>query len=411
MLTKDLILCKMANGRLKPQFVDTSDAELVDLAERLLAAYDPSNSPIREEIEELATQAAQGFRTPKLAQGILKIVDDQAVFSSPQDMDYPAARFSLFKKAAEIIRAHPGQTEEQYQQRLAQATADNPLAARESIYEDLPENDRLVKLAFITPKQVLERYNCGLVQGLLLHAGSIQLTVHDTDPAKLRRLFKYLKFFRLLARISADNNAEGESTPDKLSIVIDGPASIFDQSKRYGFQLACFFPAVVALDHWSMRAEINWKETKRFLVLDESSGLVSHYHNFTAYVPEEIQLFHRYFKESVKDWTIVGNAPFIRGDGNDVAFPDFSFQHAGGTIIHLELFHRWHATQIMTRLDWLKKNPSAPLVVGIDRFLLKDEALQSRLETDDALKPRIFLFSDYPTVDKTLRCLNAFMSA
>ena len=50
MLTKDLILCKMANGRLKPQFVDTSDAELVDLAERLLAAYDPSNSPIREEI-------------------------------------------------------------------------------------------------------------------------------------------------------------------------------------------------------------------------------------------------------------------------------------------------------------------------------------------------------------------------
>ena len=53
MLTKDLILCKMANGRLKPQFVDTSDAELIDLAERLLAAYDPSNSPIREEIEEL----------------------------------------------------------------------------------------------------------------------------------------------------------------------------------------------------------------------------------------------------------------------------------------------------------------------------------------------------------------------
>ena len=360
---------------------------------------------------ELATQAAQGFRTPKLAQGILKIVDDQAVVSSPQDMDYPAARFSLFKKAAEIIRAHPGQTEEQYQQRLAQATADNPLAARESIYEDLPENDRLVKLAFITPKQVLERYNCGLVQGLLLHAGSIQLTVHDTDPAKLRRLFKYLKFFRLLARISADNNAEGENTLEKLSIVIDGPASIFDQSKRYGFQLACFFPAVCALDHWSMRAEINWKESKRFLVLDESSGLVSHYHNFTAYVPEEIQLFHRYFKESVKDWTIVGNAPFIRGDGNDVAFPDFSFQHAGGTIVHLELFHRWHATQIMTRLDWLKKNPSAPLVVGIDRFLLKDEALQSRLETDDALKPRIFLFSDYPTVDKTLRCLNAFMSA
>jgi predicted nuclease of restriction endonuclease-like RecB superfamily len=400
----------MANGRLKPQFVSTDDVELLDLAERFIAAYDPTNSPVREEIEELSTQAAQGFRTPKLAQGILKIIDDQAVFSSPQDMDYPAARYSLFKKAAEIIRANPGQTEEQYHQRLAQATADNPLAVRESIYEDLPENDRLVKLSFITPKQVLERYNCGLVQGLLLHAGNIQLTVHDTDPAKLRRLFKYLKFFRLLARISADSNAQQEdSTPDKLSIVIDGPASIFDQSKRYGFQLACFFPAVCALDHWSVRAEINWKDSKRFLVLDESTGLVSHYHNFTAYAPEEIQLFHNYFKEAVKDWTIVGNAPFIRGDGNDVIFPDFSFRHADGTIVHLELFHRWHATQVIPRLDWLKNHLSAPLVIGIDRFLLKDDAVKSRLETDDVLKPRIFLFSDYPTVDKTLRCLNAFL--
>ena len=122
MLTKDLILCKIANGRLKPQFVDTNDVELLDLAERLLAAYDPTNNPVREEIEELATQAAQGFRTPKLAQGILKIVDDQAVFSSPQDMDYATARYNLFLKAAEIIRANPGQTEEQYHQRLAQAT-------------------------------------------------------------------------------------------------------------------------------------------------------------------------------------------------------------------------------------------------------------------------------------------------
>ena len=408
MLTKDLILCKIANGRLKPQFVATNDVELLDLAERFLAAYDPTNSPVREEIEELTAQAAQGYRTPKLAQGIMKIVDDQAVFSSPQDMDYAAARYDLFQKAAEIIRANPGQTEEQYHQRLAQATADNPLANRESIYEDLPENDRLVKLSFITPQQVLERYNCGLVQGLLLHAGSIQLTVHDTDPAKLRRLFKYLKFFRLLARITTDNTAA--ETPDKLSIVIDGPASIFDQSKRYGFQLACFFPAVCALDHWSMRAEIEWKASKRFLVLDESSGLVCHYHNFTAYAPEEIKLFHSYFKESVKDWTIVGNAPFIRGDGNDVAFPDFSFQHVNGTIVHLELFHRWHATQVIQRLDWLARNPSAPLIIGIDRFLLKDDKIQFRLDADDALKSRIFLFSDYPTVDKTLRCLNAFLA-
>ena len=194
----------------------------------------------------------------------------------------------MAKKAKKEEKKKPSVNLWKREQGWDKATADNPLATRESIYEDLPENDRLVKLAFITPKQVLERYNVGLVQGLLLHAGSIQLTVHDTDPAKLRRLFKYLKFYRLLARISLDNNALEENTPDKLSIVIDGPASIFDQSKRYGFQLACFFPAVCALDHWSMRAEITWKDAKRFLVLDESSGLVCHYHNFTAYVPEEI---------------------------------------------------------------------------------------------------------------------------
>ena len=43
MLTKDLILCKIANGRLKPQFVATDDVELLDLAERFIAGVDSAS--------------------------------------------------------------------------------------------------------------------------------------------------------------------------------------------------------------------------------------------------------------------------------------------------------------------------------------------------------------------------------
>lgn len=71
------------------------------------------------------------------------------------------------------------------------------------IYADLPENERLTGIKKIFPSELLERYNTSLVQSLLLFSSELEAEIVEEDPAELRRLFKYLKFFRLLCTAEA----------------------------------------------------------------------------------------------------------------------------------------------------------------------------------------------------------------
>ncbi|MDD4099250.1 MAG: hypothetical protein PHC30_10810, partial [Lentisphaeria bacterium] len=68
----------------------------------------------------------------------------------------------------------------------------------------------------------------------------------------------------------------------------------------------------------------------------------------------------------------------------------------------------WHQRQLSARLEHLERNPALPLIIGIDRAACRDQELRERLEQSETLDGRTFLFRDYPTVDKTLKCLERF---
>ncbi|MBP5638676.1 MAG: DUF790 family protein, partial [Victivallales bacterium] len=335
-----------------------------------------------------------------VAKGLLKSIDDHADFACPQDIDYSVERMRMFQLSAELLRSGRFSDEGAYHRELQVRSMDWPLSGNESYYADLPENDRLVGVRQLNPRQGIECYNIGLVQGLLLRASSMQVDVADEEPARLRRLFKYLKFFRLMATAIRNSSTGG------IRLTIDGPASVLDQSKRYGMQLGSFFPAVCSLRHWRVWSEVEWKEHRLNLKLDETSGLVCTYHNFIAFSPEEIKMFECHFKETSSNWKIIEETPFLTDDNNEIFFPDFSFQNAAGVVRHLELFHRWHAKQLMKRLDYCETHPDLPLIIGVDRALLNSSELEEWLNSSAWFNSRGYLFRDYPTVDKTLRTLD-----
>jgi hypothetical protein len=125
-------------------------------------------------------------------------------------------------------------------------------------------------------------------------------------------------------------------------------------------------------------------------------------------VPEEVRLFHRHFRETVEDWQIVGNTPFIQAGGQQLVFPDLSFADAQGRVLHLELFHRWHRGQAEQRLELLRTRPQTPLILGIDRALAEAPPLDTILTEESPLvDTRVFLFRDYPTVNRARKCLDA----
>lgn len=421
MLTKDLLRFKCVGTLVKPSFILNDDQSLLTFAERLLKIHEHGIGSARTDIDSAVESLASMKKDLKLARGIAKIVSDRCVFSGcGGDHDYAALRHKLFERSAALLRSENETLPESYEsfRGLVFSNIPEELAPLEKeIYADLPENERLVSIKKTFPKELLDRYNCSLVQSLLLYSAKIEAEVEDSDPAGLRRLFRYLKFFRLLARITADTEKSAKKQspetqmPKRISIEIDGPASIFENSLKYGLQLASFFPAICMLPKWKICAEIKIRDKKLRLKLDETSCVKSHYSNSGAFIPEEVRMFHDLFSKTVEEWKISAASEFITDTGGKLIFPDFTFKSVqGGQSFDMELFHRWHSTQLRERLDRCEQGaPFADkLIIGVDRALLSsDKGLKKRLEESRFFDSNGFYFKDFPGVENVRKTLES----
>ncbi len=406
MLTRDLVKFRRQGKYVRPYFIAADDSSLLQIADNLLTVYqgrEESENLTRGEIEELVEPVLKSHRDLKLTRGLNKLILDRCEFSQAEDFEYPARRREIFLKAAELLKQGAKDCEK-YRRKLIQELAAGDFA-KHDIFADLPENETLTGLKKLFPRELLERYNCAQVQGLLFHAAEMEIKVSSPDPAELRRLFKYLKFFRLLAEIEQLKSPAGKKDTLLMRLKISGPASMFENSRKYGLQLAAFFPAVCALDKWQLKADVKLNNKICRLNLDETTNLVSHYRNFGAYIPEEIVMFHRLFKQKIKDWQISGETPFIKAQRQEIIFPDLNFQNKNGKIIHLELFHRWHRGALLKRLEFCEANPDLPLLLGVDRALLKGD-LSGLLENSAYFQKKGFLFRDFPGVARVNKLLN-----
>ena len=388
MLTKDLLRLRASGMYLRPQFLKTDDHELLQFAKELIAIYEEGIGEQAETLDNLAEMIVLRQKDLKLARGLLKVVRCRAVFSGEND-DFPYAekRQEVFARTMELLRSG--------------ALPEDPRAVRDHIYPDtrllygdLPENEALIRFKKTFPQEALERYNTGLVQGALLTAGALELSIPAATPAAdLRNLFRSLRFFRLLFSGSIEKKT--------LKLVIDGPASILENSLKYGMQLACFFPAICRLPQWKLACSVMKNGKMYRLVLDESSRLQSHRAQFSGNL-EEHRMFLAYFREHGEGWVIDDAPGYLSPDPQRVIFPDFQFTK-DGRIRYLELFHRWHASALEERLA----NPPEDLIIGVDRSLLKkDGVLKAKLEADPFFQKYGFFFRDFPGTENVLKLLN-----
>jgi len=385
---------RLQGGKFRIRFVDPDDPDLLLSAERLAACFASAaeRGLTRSELEEELELFRRGGEKKRL-DGLIKLLTDRTEFVSPQDADYPGLRKKVFSAVSSAL-ARCGENLAAYRESMEK------VSGVPDIYGDLPGYERIKSFAPVKPRELLERYDLALAQGMLFYAETLTVKVSDPEPAELRRMLKYMKFFRLLARvISAEDSS--------LEIELSGPFSLFGPTRKYALNLAVFLPAAVRLKKWRIDAVLNAGGRKGTLHLDESSGLVSHYRNFSAYVPEEVKMFHRLFSEKSDTWKIVGDTPVIQAGPQDFIVPDLSFSDGAGKTLHLELFHRWHKVQLENRLKTLEKQ-ELPLIVGIDRSLMDTASFDALLAESPALARHIFRFSDFPGVETTLRMLAKF---
>jgi len=103
---------------------------------------------------------------------------------------------------------------------------------------------------------LLTRYNLALAQAVLYDATEMRVRVWDSFAT----VFSYVKLFGLMHRIYPIDNTgtrvENTDLADGYEARLDGAASLFSKSRKYGIRMANFLPALPLCNRWEMEADI-----------------------------------------------------------------------------------------------------------------------------------------------------------
>ncbi len=412
------MLCFRTNrDKILPKFNDPESPKFQEIASELVDVFSASVGDVRENLEDRAKQILEGFPiSVVVGRGLEKLLLDRTEFDTEAKTELHELREKVFRKSSELLCGN-GQDYmynldkedagvlETYRSAVAGSSGFETGELSRQLYGDLPPFQQVLQFRKLTGEGLLHRYNCAQVQGLLLRSEGITVTLPDSGAAKLRQLLKYLRFNKLLAKISFDHKKQ-----KSLVLKIDGPLSLFLNTQKYGFNLANFFPAILQQPEWELEAEIRIRKNRSHILhLDQSCGIRSHYRQFLAYVPEEIQLLSQQLEKKLPDWKLSSSADFVPLPGESLCFPDFLLTHSSGKKVALELFHSWHSAPLLNRLAQLDAQKWMPLLIGVNRSLIKNEELADQVYASPYFSRFGFLFRETPTATKLLPLLKAWL--
>ena len=407
MLNGTLVRVRFSKQRVIPLYLKRDDPQWMEVAESLLLIFREGVGRTRGEIEtEIDEMLGEGLAT--LAhRGLAKILEDRAEFEVVADVPPESLREKIFTAAAEqrkTLRATGKARAPFRRDAVLEAVAvelgvapDQVIAA---MFADLRDENRL--LCFdqtIDAQRLVDRYNVGLAQSILLRSVQIQAEVRDEKPPRYRQLFRQLKFHRLLYRV------EG-SMKDGFVLHIDGPLSLFSATNKYGLQMANFLPALLLCRDFRLDAELRWgpKRDSRTFHLESKDGLVSHYVDSGTYVPAELTAFVERFRQVAPAWQVSEATDVLTLGREGVWVPDYKFTHLStGIEVAVEILGFWKKASLERLLRLLPEH-------GPPRYLL---AISDRLKVDesalDTLGGPVLRFKEIPNAHELLGLLTRFV--
>lgn len=399
MLTKDLLRYRFRAEKVMPTLIDPKSEELLGMAQTIVDAFTNAQGLEQGELEEQLEEL--GLPASPIKAGLEKLSLDRCEFAE-NDGAAEERRWEVFTAAERMRREGSFATHQVYAESVALEVGTNLQDLQNSLYSDLPEHRKLKAFKSISPEMLLHRLNCAQVQGLLLRSTWITISSKNVTIEAKRKFFRALKFHQLLSLVS-DHGDDGA-----IHISLSGPLSIFQEAQVYGNRVANFFPHVLHLANWHLRAELTIDGKKVELSLSEKCGIKSHYENSGGYIPPELLICLDTFNEKYGDWHAEPGKSFIHLGQQSYCFPDITVkQKSTNNEVHFELFHRWHAGQLENRLKVLEESDIMNLRIGVCRSLTKSAEVKIFLENCRFFTKSGFVFKDFPTSEHLWKTLSA----
>ena len=247
-----------------------------------------------------------------------------------------------------------------------------PVHIRQGLYADLKENRIFISFDAPTAEALIHRYNLSQVQGIFYKASHMTINLHRNDPGEYKLMFKYLKLFRLMTYV------EGEADQG-FTITIDGPASLFKPSTRYGVDIAKLIPAILHVTRWQLTATLQWKNPYTKLAQDKSYSLdagcelVSHYPPGKPYDSMLEQAFAEKWAKAKTEWQLEREVDLIPIPGS-VMIPDFRLVHPDGRVFLLEIVGYWRPDYLRKKFYQVRQAECKNLILAVSQRLNLEKA-------------------------------------
>ena len=232
------------------------------------------------------------------------------------------------------------------------------------LYADLQENRILTQFEAPLAESLLHRYNLSQVQGIFYRASRVVINAHRNDPGEYKLLFRYIKLFQLMAYIEGDADTG-------FTLTMDGPASLFKASTRYGLALAKMIPALLHVTKWSLQAKLQNRDqysgntkTGKFILTSDQCELVSHYPPGKPYDSMLEASFSKSWAKAKTEWRLEREVDLIPLPGS-VMIPDFRLVHPDGREFLLEIIGYWRPEYLQKKFYQVGNGGTDNLILAV----------------------------------------------
>ena len=299
-----------------------------------------------------------------------KLLDDASDYQTDPTGEATKLRLKVFSLAAQFhpLVTQPDRLFESDENEIKARIADSlgwPWEMIErTLYSDVLDYQRLERFeGYADPAALLSRYNVAQLQACLYKAE--QMTIWASEDFKT--ILRYAKLARLLHEIE-----RVEASTYRL--VFSGPASVLNETRRYGVNFAKFLPALLSCRGWRMTASLKtpWKQPVQ-LVLSDKDGFTSHLPPPEMFDSGVEQSFCEKFGTQRDGWTLIREGDILHYQQKTFV-PDFTFRHTDGTKVLMEIVGFWTPEYLAGRRQTLRLFADHPIILAVPEKSLRDGA-------------------------------------
>jgi predicted nuclease of restriction endonuclease-like RecB superfamily len=381
-LTADLVSTRRRGDELRLVELDAPGRlRAVDIGRALITTASGYVGRTRAELEEALSLVSAAPREVRLRDALRKLVLDRCEFDGNDEVDAESIRREVFTRAS-VARAALGVGERFDRPAVLCAVASergtDPETLERSLFADLRASHVLLSFAAPDGEVLVDAYEHGQAQAVLLRAVKVTVDLGETTPGSLRGLFRRLKFLRLLHTVA--------KTDEGHRLVIDGPYSMFESVTKYGLSLALVLPALEECASWKLAAEVRWGKERTPLVFrcaSQERPLAPA--RARSELPDEVQALVTSFRTLGTAWRVAPNTRILDLPGIGLTIPDLVFEREGESgakkaRVYLEVMGYWSRAAVWQRVELVQAGLKERILFAVSsRLRVSEEVLDGDL--------------------------------